>query len=107
MLFYGPPGTGKTSTILAIAKRLYGPQWKSMTLELNASDDRGIDVVRDQIKSFAGTRKLFSTGVKLVILDEADAMTQDAQFALRRGERIWTTSFPSLYRVCWCVCPAH
>ena len=56
-----------------------------MTLELNASDDRGIDVVRDQIKSFAGTRKLFSTGVKLVILDEADAMTAEAQFALRRG----------------------
>ena len=53
--------------------------------QLNASDDRGIDVVRDQIKSFAGTKKLFSKGVKLVILDEADAMTQDAQFALRRG----------------------
>jgi len=52
--------------------------------QLNASDDRGIDVVREQIKSFAGTRKLFSTGVKLVILDEADAMTSDAQFALRR-----------------------
>ena len=57
-----------------------------MTLVLNASDDRGIGVVRDQIKGFAGTKKLFSTGVKLVILDEADAMTSDAQFALRRGE---------------------
>jgi len=55
-----------------------------MVLELNASDDRGIDVVREQIKSFAGTRKLFSTGVKLIVLDEADAMTADAQFALRR-----------------------
>lgn len=55
-----------------------------MHLQLNASDDRGIDVVRDQIKSFAGTR-LFSKGVKLVILDEADSMTNDAQFALRRG----------------------
>lgn len=54
-------------------------------MQLNASDDRGIDVVREQIKSFAGTRKLFSTGVKLVVLDEADAMTSDAQFALRRG----------------------
>ena len=52
--------------------------------ELNASDDRGIDVVREQIKEFAGTKKLFSSGVKLVILDEADAMTQDAQAALRR-----------------------
>jgi replication factor C subunit 3/5 len=84
MLFYGPPGTGKTSTILAIAKQLYGPSYSNMTLELNASDDRGIDVVREQIKSFAGTQKLFSKGVKLIILDEADAMTADAQFALRR-----------------------
>ena len=56
-----------------------------MTLELNASDDRGIDVVRNQIKSFAGTRRLFSQGgIKLIILDEADQMTNDAQFALRR-----------------------
>ena len=84
LLFYGPPGTGKTSTVLALAKQLYGRSWASMTLELNASDDRGIDVVREQIKNFAGTRKLFSSGVKLVILDEADAMTADAQFALRR-----------------------
>ncbi|CAN0449463.1 unnamed protein product, partial [Laminaria digitata] len=52
--------------------------------QLNASDDRGIDVVRGQIKEFAGTKRLFSSGVKLVILDEADAMTNDAQFALRR-----------------------
>jgi len=59
-----------------------------MTLELNASDDRGIDVVREQIKEFAGTKKLFSSGVKLVILDEADAMTQEAQSALRRGTSI-------------------
>mmetsp|Transcript_23432 Transcript_23432/g.73495 ORF Transcript_23432/g.73495 Transcript_23432/m.73495 type:complete len:345 (-) Transcript_23432:156-1190(-) len=84
LLFYGPPGTGKTSTILACAKRLYGEKYGSMTLELNASDDRGIDVVRERIKEFAATRRLFSTGVKLVILDEADAMTNDAQFALRR-----------------------
>lgn len=55
--------------------------------QLNASDDRGIDVVRGQIKEFAGTKRLFSSGVKLVILDEADAMTNDAQFALRRGRR--------------------
>ena len=55
-----------------------------MVLSLNASDDRGINVVRDQIKTFAGTRKLFSSGMKLVILDEADHMTNDAQFALRR-----------------------
>ncbi|CAM9301776.1 unnamed protein product [Phaeothamnion confervicola] len=84
LLFYGPPGTGKTSTILACARRLYGSNFKFMVLELNASDDRGINVVREQIKEFAGTRNVFSSGVKLVILDEADAMTNDAQFALRR-----------------------
>lgn len=64
---------------------MYGDNYQAMTLELNASDDRGIDVVRDQIKEFAGTKKLWSTGVKLIILDEADAMTADAQAALRRG----------------------
>jgi len=84
MLFYGPPGTGKTSTILACARKLYGKSYKAMVLELNASDDRGIAVVRNQITSFAGTRKLFSSGVKLIILDEADALTKDAQAALRR-----------------------
>jgi replication factor C subunit 3/5 len=83
-LFYGPPGTGKTSTILACAHRLYGKNFSSMVLELNASDDRGIGVVRNQIKNFAGTRKLFSAGVKLIILDEADALTNVAQAALRR-----------------------
>ncbi|TIB96497.1 hypothetical protein E3Q18_03084 [Wallemia mellicola] len=77
-------GTGKTSTILAIAKKIYGGNWKRNVLELNASDDRGIDVVRDQIKSFAQTRTLFSDGFKLIILDEADLMTQQAQGALRR-----------------------
>ena len=84
LLFYGPPGTGKTSTILACAKQMYGKNLNSMVLQLNASDDRGIDIVRNQIKTFAGTKKLFSSGIKLIILDEADHMTNDAQFALRR-----------------------
>ncbi|EIW67644.1 hypothetical protein TREMEDRAFT_69661 [Tremella mesenterica DSM 1558] len=84
LLLYGPPGTGKTSTVLALARRLYGPPYQKHILELNASDDRGIDVVRDQIKSFAMTKVLFSKGFKLVILDEADMMTQAAQSALRR-----------------------
>lgn len=85
LLFYGPPGTGKTSTILACAKTLYSPkEFNSMVLELNASDDRGIGVVRNQILSFASTRTIFRSGFKLIILDEADAMTNDAQNALRR-----------------------
>merc|ERR1711934_897 len=84
LLFYGPPGTGKTSTILAIAKGIYGNNIQTMALQLNASDDRGIAVVRNQIKEFASTRMVFSSGHKLIILDEADAMTNDAQMALRR-----------------------
>ena len=85
LLFHGPPGTGKTSCMVAIAKELHGANnYKHMTLELNASDDRGINVVRDQIKSFCSTQQLMSRGVKLVILDECDSMTSAAQFALRR-----------------------
>ncbi|WJX33817.1 Subunit of heteropentameric Replication factor C (RF-C) [Trifolium repens] len=86
LLLYGPPGTGKTSTILAVARKLYGAQYRKMILELNASDDRGIDVVREQIQDFASTSSFFGvkTSVKLILLDEADAMTKDAQFALRR-----------------------
>lgn len=98
LLLYGPPGTGKTSTILALARRIYGHEnLRQMVLELNASDDRGIDVVREQIKTFASTRQIFTmgpktagggssslAGFKLIILDEADAMTNTAQMALRR-----------------------
>lgn len=84
LLFYGPPGTGKTTTLLAAARQLNGKNWKAMTLELNASDDRGIDVVRNQIKVFASTKQIFSNGFKMIMLDEADAMTSSAQFALRR-----------------------
>ncbi|XP_066594914.1 replication factor C subunit 5 [Prorops nasuta] len=85
LLLYGPPGTGKTSTILACARKLYTPaQFNSMVLEMNASDDRGIGIVRGQILSFASTGTMYRSGYKLIILDEADAMTNDAQNALRR-----------------------
>lgn len=95
MLFYGPPGTGKTSTILALAKELYGPElMKSRVLELNASDERGISIVREKVKDFArmqltnpppGYKARYPCPpFKIIILDEADSMTQDAQSALRR-----------------------
>lgn len=61
LLLYGPPGTGKTSTIMALARRIYGTNYKNNVLELNASDDRGVDVVREQIKSFASTKNVFAS----------------------------------------------
>ncbi|KAM3144725.1 hypothetical protein pb186bvf_003034 [Paramecium bursaria] len=89
LLLYGPPGTGKTSTIVALARQMYGTKYGHMVMELNASDDRGITIVRENIKRFAETQSISfqkdaNFNIKLVILDEADAMTSAAQFALRR-----------------------
>lgn len=95
MLFYGPPGTGKTSTILALAKELFGPEmFRTRVLELNASDERGISIVREKVKDFARMQlsnpplnykdRYPCPPYKIIILDEADSMTQDAQSALRR-----------------------
>ena len=83
MLFAGPAGVGKTTSALAIARELYGEDWEEHFLELNASDERGIDVVRDRIKSFART-SFGGVKYRIIFLDEADALTSDAQSALRR-----------------------
>ncbi|KAJ3144269.1 hypothetical protein HDU86_002079 [Geranomyces michiganensis] len=119
LLFYGPPGTGKTSTILALAKELYGPDIiQSRVLELNASDERGIDIIRAKVKNFAKSTVSSSINqrlhpalssatlaaaaqlpshatpppYKIIILDEADSMTTDAQSALRRTMETYSRS---------------
>lgn len=84
LLLYGPPGTGKTSTIISCAKQLFGSYYSYMVLEFNASDERGVDIVRDKIKTFVYSKNFFTKGLKLVILDEIDAMTYDAQKILRQ-----------------------
>src|SRR3989338_7672469 len=84
LLLAGPAGTGKTTTALVIAKKMYGESWKHNFLELNASDERGIDVVRSTIKDFARTKPLGNYPYKIIYLDECDSLTKEAQQALRR-----------------------
>ncbi|MDR2846340.1 MAG: replication factor C small subunit [Candidatus Methanoplasma sp.] len=84
LLFTGPAGTGKTTCALAMAKEMFGGEWKGNFIELNASDERGIDVVRGKIKEFARTAPLGGAEFKIIFMDEADALTSDAQAALRR-----------------------
>jgi replication factor C subunit 3/5 len=86
LLFYGPPGTGKTTTIINLIKlyqTTYSKYRKGFMIHLNASDDRGIDIIRNQISQFVNTKTLFGEGMKFVILDEVDYMTKNAQQALR------------------------
>jgi replication factor C small subunit len=84
LMFAGPPGTGKTTAALALARDLYGAEWRQNFLELNASDSRGIDTVRTTIKEYARTSALGEVGFKILFLDEADNLTSDAQASLRR-----------------------
>ncbi len=91
LLLVGPAGVGKTTSILALARDLYGPSFRNYVLELNASDERGINVIRDKVKNYARTAAMASpVSFKIIILDEADHLTGDAQHALRRTMEVYT-----------------
>ncbi len=84
LLLAGPPGIGKSTIALVIARELFGNNWRDNFLELNASDDRGINIVREQVKDFARTKSIGNVSFKIILLDESDSLTRDAQQALRR-----------------------
>ena len=91
LLLVGPAGIGKTTSILALARDLYGPGYRNFILELNASDERGIGIIREKVKNFARTAAIASpVSFKILIMDEADHLTSDAQHALRRTMEIYT-----------------
>jgi replication factor C small subunit len=90
LLFSGPPGVGKTTLSLVIVKQLFGDIWRENFLELNASDERGIDVVRQKVKDFARTKSIGNVPFKIIYLDESDALTKEAQQALRRTMENYT-----------------
>ena len=90
LLFSGPAGIGKTSLALVIARELFGENWRSNILELNASDERGIDIIRNKVKEFARTRAISNVPFKIIYLDESDALTKEAQQALRRTMENYT-----------------
>jgi len=90
LLFAGPAGVGKTTLALVIARKLFGERWHENFLELNASDERGIDVIRVKVKDFARTKAIGDVPFKIIYLDECDALTKDAQQALRRTMENYT-----------------
>ena len=90
MLFAGPAGSGKTTCAIALARELYGDGWRDSLIELNASDERGIDIVRGKLKDFARAASFSGSDFKIIFLDEADSLTSDAQAALRRTMERYT-----------------
>ncbi|MBI3036317.1 replication factor C small subunit [Candidatus Woesearchaeota archaeon] len=92
LLFAGPPGVGKTSMALVIAKQLYKGDWRQNIIELNASDERGIDIIRTKVKDFARTKSIGQVPFKMCILDESDSLTREAQQALRRTMENYTST---------------
>ncbi len=90
LLFAGPPGVGKSTLALIVARKLYGEEWHQNFLELNASDERGIDIIRNKVKDFARTKALGDVPFKIIFLDECDALTREAQQALRRTMENYT-----------------
>jgi replication factor C small subunit len=92
LLFAGPAGVGKSTLALIVVKQLFGASWRENYLELNASDERGIDVVRQKVKDFARTKALGDVPFKVIFLDEADALTREAQQALRRTMENYTST---------------
>lgn len=95
LLLYGPPGTGKTTTVINLISayhRRYNQSSKGLTIHLNASDERGIDVIRNQISLFVNSQSLFTEGLKVVVLDEVDYMTKNAQQALKYLLQEFTTN---------------
>lgn len=92
LLFAGPPGNGKTTAALCIARGLFGEGWHQNILELNASDERGIDTIRSRVKDYARTRPIGDVPYKLIYLDESDALTSQAQHALRRTMEMYSNT---------------
>ena len=92
LLFAGPAGTGKSTIALIVVKELFGKDWKENYLELNASDERGINIVREKVKNFTRTKSFGNVPFKVIFLDEADALTPEAQQALRRTMENYSTT---------------